>query len=283
MINRLGALGGRRRGRSAMNAGLVGAIHALLATVAVAGCVALVRSGPSDANLPTELVQASGIVALVWAYAGLVLGLLVGIRPARLTRTRSARRGVFGRSIVLAMHRQLNLVVLALVLLHALVFALGMAGGSLLVAFLPGTPGPQSLGYTLGVLALYLAVVVGPTYYVRDRIGRRTWLLAHQLAALSYAAALWHSLTLGSDVRMEGFGRTLTWVLQIPLLVLIGLRLFRPRRPADQLSATLRRGRYQGSQHASLRAAIAVGLIGAGVLILMMALLAGTAGEHVGG
>jgi len=34
---------------------------------------------------------------------------------------------------------------------------------------------------------------------------------------------------------------------------------------------------------ASLRAAIAVGLIGAGGPILMMALLAGAAGEHVGG
>lgn len=133
------------------------------------------------------------------------------------------------------------------------------------------------------MLALYLAVVVGPSYYVRDRIGRRTWLLAHQLAALSYAAALWHSRALGSDVRMQGFGRTPTWVLQIPLLVLIGLRLFRPRRPADQLSARRRRGRYQGSRHASLRAAIAVGLIGAGGPILMVALLAGAAGEHVSG
>lgn len=133
------------------------------------------------------------------------------------------------------------------------------------------------------MLALYLAVVGRPSYHIRDRVGRRTWLLAHQLAALSYAAALWHSRALGSDVRMQGFGRTPTWVLQIPLLVLIGLRLFRPRPPADQLSATLRRGRYQGSWHASLRAAIAVGLIGAGGPILMRALLAGAAGEHVGG
>lgn len=67
-------------------------------------------------------------------------------------------------------------------------------------------------------------------------------------------------------------------MLQIPLLVFIGLRLFRPRPPAEQLSARLRRGRYLGSRHASLRAAIAVGLIGAAGPILMVALLAGAGG-----
>jgi predicted ferric reductase len=185
--------------------------------------------------------------------------------------------------VILALHRQLNLVVLALVLLHALVFAFGMPGGGLLTAFVPGISGPQSLGYSLGVLALYLAVILGPTYYLRDRIGRRTWLLAHQFAALSYAVALWHALALGTEIRIDGLARTLTWALQIPLLVLIGLRLFAPRRPADQLSATLRRGRYTGPANARLRAAITVGLFSAAVLILLMALLAGSAGLRVNG
>ena len=185
--------------------------------------------------------------------------------------------------MILALHRQLNLVVLALVLMHALLFALGMPGGSLLVAFVPGCSGPQSLGYTLGVLALYLALVLGPSYYLRDRIGRRTWLVAHQLAALSYAVALWHALALGTEIRVEGAARTLTWALQIPLLALIVLRLFRPRRPADQLSATLRRGRYAGRNHARLRSAIAVGLFSSAVLILLMALLAGSEGLRVNG
>src|SRR6478609_4111942 len=122
-----------RRASSALHAALVAVAHALVAAAAVTGCLTLIRSPFGDANLPTQLVQASGIVALVW------------------------------------------------------VFAVGMPGGSLLVAFVPGISGPQSLGYTLGVLALYLALVLGPTYYLRDLIGRRTWLLAHQLAALSYA------------------------------------------------------------------------------------------------
>jgi len=275
----------RWRSASARNAALAVVGHALLATVAVAGCLRLIRAPFDDANLPTQLVQASGIVALIWAYAGLVVGLLIGIRPVRgrFGGQPSRLYARPGRSVILALHRQLNLVVLGLVLLHALVFALGMPRGSLQLAFVPGISGPQALGYSLGVLALYLALILGPSYYLRNRIGRRTWLLAHQLAALSYAVALWHALALGTEIRIEGLARTLTWALQIPLLMLIVLRLFRPRRPADQLSATLRRGRYAGPANARLRAAIALGLFSSAVLILLMALLAGSEGLRVNG
>src|SRR5664279_5391713 len=162
-----------RRGPSATNADLVGAVHAVLATAAVAGVLLLVRSGPVEANLPTDLVRASGIVALIWAYSGLILGLSIGIRPVVPVRA-APLRSRSGHSIVLALHRQVNVVVLALVLLHALVFAFAQPGGSLLVALVPLVPGPQALGYTLGVLALYLAAILGPSYYLRNRIGRRT-------------------------------------------------------------------------------------------------------------
>jgi hypothetical protein len=245
------------RSTPAQNAALVAGAHAVLATAAVGGCLTFIRAPFDDANLPTALVQASGIVALIWAYAGLALGLLIGIRPTR-RRTRqspTAERHVEpaapdaeppaardrrhpprgprrqrrpGRSVILALHRQLNLVVLALVLLHAVVFAIGMPGGSLLVA-------------------------------------------------------LWHALALGTVIRIDGVARTLTWALQIPLLMLIVLRLLRPRRPADQLSATLRRGRYSGPANGRLRAAIALGLFSSAVLILLMALLAGSQGLRVDG
>jgi predicted ferric reductase len=267
---------------SLVSGAVVGTVHAAIASAAVLGCLALVQDGPFAAALATEVVQASGIIALIWAYAGLILGLLVGIRPIATAR-RPTRRQLLGRSLVLSLHRQLNVAVLALILLHALVFAFLQPGGSLADALLPFVPGPQSLGYTLGVLALYLALILGPSYYLRDRIGRRTWLIAHQLAALSYAVALWHALALGSNIRVDGIARTVTWALQVPLLALIVLRLLRPRRPADQLSAALRAGRYPGRRNATLRLAIAVGLVGAGVIILLMALLAGTGGEHMTG
>ena len=70
-------------------AGLIGAGHAVVAAAAVAGCLVLVQSGSRTGDLATQLVQASGIVALLWAYAGLVLGLLIGIRPGPRRTTAS--------------------------------------------------------------------------------------------------------------------------------------------------------------------------------------------------
>jgi hypothetical protein len=53
--------------------------------------------------------------------------------------------------------------------------------------------------------------------------------------------------------------------------------------PAGRLSATLRRGRYSGPTNVRPRAAIALGLFSSAVLILLMALLAGSAGLRVNG
>src|SRR4029077_12193360 len=115
----------RRRIEGPLTAGLVGVAHAVVAAGAVGGGLLLVQSGLGTPDLATRLVQASGIVALVWAYAGLVLGLVIGIRPtgagALLRRSRRT-----GSSAVLTLHRQLSIVVLALTVLHALVFAFGM-------------------------------------------------------------------------------------------------------------------------------------------------------------
>jgi sulfoxide reductase heme-binding subunit YedZ len=250
-------------------AGLVGVGHALGAVLGTA-VVYRVLVGHGRAGVDpgaVELLRATGITALVWAYAGLLIGLAVGLRlPGGWLKQR--RRWI-------AVHNQLNLAALALVLVHLLSFALFTPGGSLLVALVPQTAGVGALGYTAGVLAFYLAIVLGPSYYLRDRIGRRAWLVAHQFAAVSYAAALWHSLVLGADARVEGPARTGLWIAQIPLLLLFGLRLTRPLRRADELDVERRPARYAGARHAILRAAVVTGtgLAGFGVLYVLLAAL----------
>lgn len=251
----------------------IAAAHSVTAALAV-GVVLLLHGAPTGSRgVADQLVQAPGLVALVWAYVALILGLLIGIRPRRAPEHGGRRPG---RSLTLALHRQLNLVVLALTLLHALVFALATPGGSLVTAFVPGAPDPRSFGFGLGILALYLAVLVGPTYYLRDRIGRRTWLVVHQLAAITYALALWHAVGLGPDLRMTGPLHSAMWLLQLPLLALIAIRLLRPRRRSDELSAERRRGRYTGRRHVVVRAAVTVGLGATSVIVLQQALLAAT-------
>lgn len=261
-------------------AALIGAGQSAGAAAVTAGCYALL-AGPrrrGQDGIGTILLQASGITALLWAYAGLVLGMVVSISPP--ARQGSGGRRMAWRPAVLGWHRQLNVTVVALTLLHALSYAIGVPGGSLLVALVPWTADFDGLGYTLGVLALYLAVVLGPTYYLRRRIGRRIWLVAHQLAAVSYALGLWHAMYLGSDLRLEGVGRVLVWVLQIPLLALIGARLRRPLRLADQLSSVRRAGRFEETRHVLLRMAVAIGLSVTAAIVLVMALLAVSTGQH---
>ena len=100
---------------------------------------------------------------------------------------------------------------------HIAAFAIGTPGGSWLVALVPQTSQVARLGYTVGVLSLYGAVVLGPSYYLRRRLGPRVWLVAHQFAALVYALALWHALALGPNVRADGPWRVALWVAQLPV------------------------------------------------------------------
>ena len=257
----------------------VGLGHGLVAAVATGGMYWLLASARRfGQGAPSVLLlQASGIVALLWAYGGLVLGLVISIRVP--DRGGKPRRMAW-RPTAVSWHRQINIAVIALTLLHALTYAVGVPGGSLLVALVPWTADLDGLGYTLGVLSLYLAVLLGPSYYLRRFVGRRTWLVAHQVAAVSYAFGLWHALFLGSDLRLDGPGRTIAWIAQIPLLILIGVRLRRPLRPSDQLSMKRRAGRFEEPRHVALRIAVAVGLTVTGLIVLVMALLALSTGQH---
>ncbi len=258
-------------------AGLGHGVVAALATAGVCWLLTDVRRFGSG-NTGTIVLQASGIVALLWAYAGLVLGLLISIRQPN--RRGGAPRRMAWRPAVIRWHQQLNLAALGLTLLHALTYGVAVPGGSLLVALVPWTAQLDGLGYTLGVLALYLALLLGPSYYLRRQIGRRVWLVAHQLAAVSYALGLWHALFLGSDLRLEGPGRTILSLLQVPLLALIALRLRRPLRLSDQLSMKRRAGRFEEPRHVALRIAVAVGLSLTGLVVLVMALVALSKGQH---
>jgi hypothetical protein len=251
-----------------------GGAHALVAAlITLAGYLVLGERGRPGVDPAAVLVlRATGVGALLWSYLGLLIGLAVGICGPRslLARRRAA----------VTVHRQLNLAVLGLTAAHLLSYALLSPGGTVLVALVPQTAPVGALGYSAGVLAFYLALLLGPSYYLRHRIGRRFWLVAHQFAAVSYALALWHTLVLGADARIDGPARTGLWLAQLPLLVLFGLRLTRPLRPADELDVERRPDRYATGPHAVLRTAVATGVLLAGFGVLYVVLSALEPGLH---
>jgi hypothetical protein len=170
------------------------------------------------------LLQAAGIGALVWSYLGIVLGLVVAGRPPRWWP--------LSRPATDQLHRQVSLLVIALILVHALATAEDAMGDSLRTAFVPWQESwtAATFAYNIGIFALYLAVLVGPTYYLRRRIGTRWWRIAHRLAVLVYILAVWHTLLLGTDFSHYSWLRALTWLAQLPLLGLLAYRLTRTRR-----------------------------------------------------
>ena len=51
----------------------------------------------------------------------------------------------------------------------------------------------------LGIIAGYLAVIFGLSFYIRRRIGPRLWRSAHRLVIVVYVLAVAHTLGAGTD------------------------------------------------------------------------------------
>lgn len=166
------------------------------------------------------ILQATGIAALLWSYAGVLLGLLeTGQRPSWWPWSGPA---------TIRTHRHISLIVLGLVLVHAAATARDAMGDSWLSAFVPWQSSlPEAVtAYNLGIFALYLAVLLGPTYYLRKVLGVRVWRFLHRFVIVVYALSVWHTLLLGVDFSHYVWVRPVTWLAQIPLLVLLARRLW---------------------------------------------------------
>jgi hypothetical protein len=73
-------------------------------------------------------------------------------------------------------HRQISLLVIALMLIHAIATAFDAMGDNFITVFIPWQEGWKEaiFGYNLGIFALYLAILIGPSYYLRGKLGART-------------------------------------------------------------------------------------------------------------
>jgi hypothetical protein len=187
------------------------------------------------------LSQAFGWSALLWAWGTVMLGLLLsGPRPTRLP---------VSRRVLERWHRTTSLTTTALMLAHALMFAaelvryetkLGWAERlwvGFADSFVPGwyDSGTGRIAIPLGQGALYLAIPLGLLFYVRHRIGANTWRRLHRFVIVVYVLSVWHTLLYGTNVWYGEWPRTVLWLLQLPVAVLLLLRLLRPARRAERL------------------------------------------------
>ncbi|MER8070504.1 ferric reductase-like transmembrane domain-containing protein [Streptomyces sp. NPDC094034] len=187
------------------------------------------------------LSQAFGWSALLWAWGTVILGLLLsGPRPKRLPLSGPRLE---------RLHRTTSLNTIALIAAHALLFAAELVRHdtarwnsrlwtAFIEAFVPGgyDSGTGQLAIPIGQAALYLAIPLGLLFYVRHRIGPKTWRVLHRFVIVVYILSVWHTLLYGTNVWYDGWFRTSVWLLQLPIAALLLLRLLRPARRSELLS-----------------------------------------------
>lgn len=260
-----GEAGGRPGGRVTLRGDLRAALPDATAAVVVTGAVfwflyARMRDGEGDtvAVMPFMddpgtywmylLSQAFGWSGLLWAWGTVMLGLLVsGPGTGRLPVSHATLE---------RWHRTTSLTTIALMTAHALMFmaelvryeaALGWAErlwAGFADSFVPGwyDSGTGQLAIPVGQGALYLAVPLGLLFYVRHRIGANTWRRLHRFVLVVYVLSVWHTLLYGTNVWYGDWPRTVLWLLQLPVAVLLLVRLMRPARRGERLGALRGRG-----------------------------------------
>ena len=159
--------------------------------------------------------DASGIVVLVLISASVMLGLAMAARV--LTRPNLKRAGA-------RMREQIALIALAAIAVHGL----AMLGDHWLKPGWRGITIPFALDYRpgftgIGIIAGYLAVLLGPSFYLRRRIGARSWRPLHRATVIVRMLSVVHALGAGSDAAKLWL-RAVALAPMVPMVYLLVVR-----------------------------------------------------------
>jgi methionine sulfoxide reductase heme-binding subunit len=139
--------------------------------------------------------RAAGTAALFLASAGVCVGLLMG---GRFVRGRGAD--------LRPLHEALSLATIAAILVHGL----ALLGDKYMHPSVLDISVPFAWSYktgwtSLGIVAAWALILLGPSYYVRRLIGQRRWTRLHRFTALAWLAGIVHTLGEGSDAHSGWF------------------------------------------------------------------------------
>jgi sulfoxide reductase heme-binding subunit YedZ len=177
--------------------------------------------------------RASGLVALVLVTVSVAIGLAMAGKVLRVP-------GLSRK--LMAIHEQTALAGLIAIAVHAIT----LIGDPFLDPGVAGVAVPFVLGFEtvftgLGVIAAYLAALLGLSFYFRRRIGAKLWRKAHRATVLVWALALVHALGAGSDTGELWFR---WWVMATTPLIggLFVYRVLDGRAKAGQKAKPARAG-----------------------------------------
>jgi methionine sulfoxide reductase heme-binding subunit len=172
--------------------------------------------------------RAAGIVGLVLISLSVILGLAMA---AKVVRRPSLKRAAVG------LHEHLALTALGAVVIHGL----ALLGDHWLNPGWQGITIPFALGYRpgftgIGIIAGYLAVLLGPSFYLRRRIGARRWRRLHRATVLIWLLSAVHTLGAGSD-GATAWLRAIVLAPLAPIVYLLVVRMLGAERTPAPRSA----------------------------------------------
>jgi methionine sulfoxide reductase heme-binding subunit len=161
--------------------------------------------------------DAAGVVALVLISLTVLIGLAMAAKALRRPTVKRA---------AMRLHEHLALAALAAICVHGL----ALLGDHWLRPGLRGITVPFALsyrpGYTgAGIIAGYLALLLGPTFYLRRRIGARRWRKLHRATVVVWLLSVAHALGAGSDATRPWL-RFVVLVPVAPVVYLLVVRAF---------------------------------------------------------
>jgi sulfoxide reductase heme-binding subunit YedZ len=166
--------------------------------------------------------RAAGFASLILASLAVSLGLVMSLKLMR-------RRG----PDLLAIHEILSLSALVALVVHG-VALLGDTSVRMSVAdiSLPFVSRYQTFWTSTGIIAGWMLIVLGVSYYARRRIGTARWRKLHRWTALAWILGMAHSLGEGTDAGQLWFLVTIA-IVAIPATALL-LRRWWPTAGPDE-------------------------------------------------
>ncbi len=169
--------------------------------------------------------RASGVVAMVLISLAVVMGL--GMAAKVFKRPRIKR-------VVARLHEHVALAAVGAVAVH---------GFSLLEDpwLKPGWRGvtlPFAMGYRpvftgIGIIGAYLILLLGPSFYLRRRIGVRRWRRLHSLLVVTWLMCGVHTIGAGSDGRKLWLEAVVAAPV-VPIVYLLLVRILKPESASAQ-------------------------------------------------
>lgn len=159
--------------------------------------------------------RASGLVALVLVTISVTIGLLMAGKVMR-------RPGLSKK--LMAVHEHTALAGLIAIAVHGI----SLLGDPWLNPGVAGVAVPFAIGFKplftgLGIIAGYLAGLLGLSYYFRKRIGAKRWRKAHRATVVVYLLGLVHAIGAGTDASAPWF----RWWLLVTTPIVASLFAYR--------------------------------------------------------